>query len=55
MYKTLFPDFDDQAKIWIYGIYRQITDQDKMTIKNYLEGNWPKIIEILKGLNLTAD
>lgn len=37
MYKTLFPDFDDQAKIWIYGIYRQITDQDKMTIKKYLD------------------
>lgn len=36
MYKTLFPDFDDQSKIWIYGLNKQISNKEKIIVEKYL-------------------
>ena len=36
MYKTLFPDFDNQANIWIYGLNKQISNEEKIIVEKYL-------------------
>lgn len=36
MYKSLFPNFEDQSRIWIYGLSRQLINREDIIVKNYL-------------------